>query len=92
MFLLFLIDIPQALSNSHKNLYPDDASIFYEHNDVTNIENFLNTKFAFVEDEATLCILFSKDKNLSKLNITTITIELKNIIWWNILVVVLTPA
>ena len=80
--LLYINDIPQALSDIHTYLYADDTSIFYKHKDVEEIENVLNKEFAnvcewfvgnklsihFGEDK-TKCMLFSKDKNLPALNI-----------------------
>ena len=83
LFLLYINDIPQALSNTHTYLYVDDISIFCQHKDVTEIENVLNKEFAnvcnwfvdnklsihFGEDE-TKCILFNRDKNLPEFNIT----------------------
>ena len=83
LFLLYINDIPQALSNTHAYLYADDTNIVCQHKDVTEIENVLNKEFANVCDwfidnklsihfgeDKTKCILFSRDKNLPKLNIT----------------------
>ena len=50
LFLLYINDIPQALSNTHAYLYADDTSIFSQHEDVTEIENVLNKEFANVCD------------------------------------------
>ena len=47
-FLLYINDIPQALSGSHTYLYVDDTSIFYQHKYVVEIKNNLNKKFANV--------------------------------------------
>ena len=77
LFLLYINDIPQALSNTHTYLYVDDTSISCQHKDATEIENVLNKEFVnvcdwfvdnklsihFCEDK-TKCILFSRDKNL----------------------------
>ena len=46
--LLYINDIPQALSNSHTYLCADDNSIFYQHKDVMEIENVLNQEFGNV--------------------------------------------
>ena len=80
LFLLYINDIPQALSNIHTYLSADDKSTFYQWQD---IENVLNKKFAnvcdwFVDNKSSIyfgedktkCILFSRDKNLSELSIT----------------------
>ena len=40
LFLLYINDISQALPNTY--LHADDTSIFYQHKDVTKIENVLN--------------------------------------------------
>ena len=83
LFLLYINDVPQALSNTHTYLYADDTNILCQHKDVTEIENVLNKEFAnicdwfvdnklsihFGEDKAK-CILFIRDKNLPELNIT----------------------
>ena len=50
LFLLYINDIPQALSNTHTYLYADDTSIFCQHENVTEIENILNKEFANVCD------------------------------------------
>ena len=81
LFLLYINDIPQALSNTHTYLYADDTNIFCQDKDVTEIENVLNKEFANVCDwfidnrlsvhfseDKTKCILFSRDKNLTELN------------------------
>ena len=83
LFLLYINDILQALSNTHRCLYEDVTSIFYQHKDVTEIENTLNREFANVCDwfvdnklsihfgeDKTKCIILSRDKNLGDLNIT----------------------
>ena len=83
LFLLYINDIPQALSNTHAHLYADDTSIFCQHEDVTEIENVLNKEFANVYDwfvdnklsihfgeDKTKYIVFSRDKNLPELGIT----------------------
>ena len=83
LFLLYINDTPQALSNTHAYLYAYDTSIVCQHKDVTEIENVWNKEFVNVCDwfidnrlsihfgeDKTKYILFSRDKNLPKLNIT----------------------
>ena len=83
LFLLYINDIPQALSNTHTYLYADETSIFCQHKDVTEIKNVSNKEFAnvsnwFVDNKLSIhlgedkakCILFSRVKNLPELNIT----------------------
>ena len=49
MFLLYINDIPQTLSNIHTYLYADHTSIFCQHKDVTEIENVLNkSRYQFI--------------------------------------------
>ena len=80
IFSAFLL---QAFSNTNTYLYTDDTSILCQHKDVTEIENVLNKEFAnvcgcFVDnklsihfgEDKTKRILFSRDKNLSELNVT----------------------
>ena len=83
LFLLYINGITQALSDSHTYLHVDDTSIFYQHEDVAEIENVFNKEFTnvcewfvnnklsvhFGEDK-TKCILFGKEKTLPGLNIT----------------------
>ena len=90
LFLLYINDVPYALSKSNAYLYADDTGIFYQHKDTTEIESVLNTDFAnicewFVDnklsihfgEDKTKCILFSRKKNLPKLNITYKGIKIK---------------
>ena len=65
LFLLYTIDIPQALSNHHTYLNADDTSIFHQHRKVMEIENILNKEFSnacrwFVHNKLT--IHFGEDK------------------------------
>ena len=77
LFLLYVIDIPQTLSDSHTYLLADDTSIYYQHKDVVEIGNVLNKEFANMcewlvdnnlsvtfDEDKTKCILFSKEKNI----------------------------
>ena len=83
LFLLYINDILQALSNTNAYLYADDTGIFCQHKYVTEIENALNKEFAnvcdwFIDNKLSIqfgenkkkCILFCRDKNLPELNIT----------------------
>ena len=73
-------EIPQALSNSHTYLYPEDT---HQHKDISEIGNVSNKEFAnvskwFVDNkwsvhfggDKTKCIIFSKEEKLPTLNIT----------------------
>ena len=64
-------------------MYIDDTSILYQNKDVTEMANFLNKEFAngrewFLDNKLSICfsevktkcILFSREKIMSKLNIT----------------------
>ena len=77
VFLLYINDIPQTLSNTHTYLYTDKTSTYCQHKDVTEVENVLNKKFVnvcdwFVDNKLSIhfgeakikCIIFSRDKNL----------------------------
>ena len=48
LLLLHLNDISQALPDSHRSLYVDDVSIFYQHTNIAEIGNVLNKQFANV--------------------------------------------
>ena len=50
LFLLYINDIPQTLSNTHTYPYVNDASIFCQHKDVKEIENVLNKESANICD------------------------------------------
>ena len=90
LFWLYINDISQALSNSHIYLYADDTSIFYQHKDITEIENVLKKEFvnvceSFVDNKLstrfgegkTKCILVNTGKNLLELNITCYNNKIK---------------
>ena len=43
LFLLYVNDLPQSLSEGNSYLHPGDTCIFYQHEDVKNIETvFIN--------------------------------------------------
>ena len=46
LFLLYVNDLPQSLSDAGSYLYADDTCIFYQHEDVKKIENVLNKEFS----------------------------------------------
>ena len=50
LFLLYISDIPQAFSSTHKYLYADATSIFYQNKNVQGIENVFNLEFANICD------------------------------------------
>ena len=82
LFLIYINDLPQSLSESGPYLYVDDTCVFYQDKNIHKIEDVLNKEFStrcvwlvdnrlsihFGEDK-TKCIFFSKTKRLSKLNI-----------------------
>ena len=45
LFLLYVNDHPQSLSDAGSYLYADDTYIFYQHADVKKIENVLSKEF-----------------------------------------------
>ena len=83
LFLLYVNDLHQSLSDAGSYLYADDTCIFYQRGDVNEIENVLNKEFSslcqwvidnrlsihFGEDKTKL-ILFSKTRGLRQINIS----------------------
>ena len=82
LFLLYVNDLPQSLSDAGYYLYADDTCIFYQHEDVKKIENVLNKEFSslcqwFIDnklpihlgEDKTKSILFSKARGLREINI-----------------------
>ena len=78
LFLLYVNDLPQSLSDAGSCLYADDTCIFYQHEDVKKIDNvsslcqwFIDNKLSihFGEDK-TKSILFSKTRDLKEINIS----------------------
>ena len=45
LFLLYVNDLPQSVSDAGSYLYADDTCIFYQHEDVEKIENVLTKDF-----------------------------------------------
>ena len=46
LFLLYVNDLPQSLSDAGSNLHVDDTCIFYQNEDVKRIESVLNQEFS----------------------------------------------
>ena len=83
LFLLYVNDLSQSLSDSGSYLYARDTWFFYQHEDVKKIENVLNKEFSslcqvvhknklsihFGEDKAK-STLFSKTRGLKEINIS----------------------
>ena len=83
LFLLYVNDLPQSLSDAGSYLYADDTCIFYQHEDVKKTENVLNQEFSSLYqwcihnklsihfgEYKTKSILFSKTRGLREINIS----------------------
>ena len=83
LFLLYVNDLSQSLSDTGSYLYMDDICIFYQHEDINKIKNVLNKGFSslhhgFIDnklsfhfgEDKTKSILFSKTKGLQEINIS----------------------
>ena len=83
LFLLYINDLPQALSKCNAYLYADDTSLLFMHKDIEVIERVLNQEFSFLcewfvdnklsihfGEDKTKCILFTKKKKQRALNIS----------------------
>ena len=83
LFLLYVKDLPQSLSDTGSYLYADVTCIFYQHEDVKKIENVLNKEFSslcqwFIDnklsihfgEDKTKSILLSKTRGLKEINIS----------------------
>ncbi|XP_057316760.1 uncharacterized protein LOC130657775 [Hydractinia symbiolongicarpus] len=93
LFLLYVNDMPQALVQCDLFLYADDSCLLFQHKDITEMENALNTDFSnlcdwFVDnklsihfgEDKTKSILFAsrgKIKKAEKLNISYNGVEIK---------------
>ena len=82
LFLLYINNLLQALSNCHTYLYADHTSTLYEFKELTEIENVLSKQFMyanvcdwfvdnyqFILVKIKLNVFFSVGKTLSELNI-----------------------
>ena len=83
LFLIYIDDLLEALSETASNLYADDTCIYYQDKDIQKIETILNKEFSslcewlidnklsihFGEDK-TNSILFTRSKTPAKLNIS----------------------
>ena len=82
LFLIYINDLPQSLSETASNLYADGTCIYYQHRDIQKIENVLNKEFSslcecFIDNklsihfgkDKTKAILFTRNKTEAKLNI-----------------------
>ena len=80
--MIYINDLPQALSVTASNLYADDTCIYYQHRNVKEIEAILNSEFSslcewFIDtklsipfgEDKTRYILFTRSKKTEKLNI-----------------------
>ena len=83
LFLLYINDPPQLLSNGGTNLYADNKCIFYQHEDAKKIEHILNKESSslcqwFIDNKLSIhfgehkskSILFSNATRLRKFNIS----------------------
>ena len=83
LFLIYINDLPQALSETASNLYADNTCIYYQHKNVQEIEAILNKEFSFLcewfidnklsihfGEDKTKSILFTRSKTPEKLNIS----------------------
>ena len=48
LFLIYVNDLPQSLSETASNLFTEDRCIYYQHWDIQKIENVLNKKVSSV--------------------------------------------
>ena len=100
LFLIYINDLPQSLSETTSNLYARDTCKYYLHRDIHKIENILNKEFSslcewFIDNklsihfgkDKTKAILFTRNKTEAKLNIVFKTIPSNNIIVLNTFVV-----
>ena len=82
IFLLYVNDFPQSLSDTGSYLYADDTCIFFQHEDVKKIENVSSKTFSslcqwFIDNK--LSIHFQEDKNKSILFSKTRGLKVINI-------------
>ena len=90
LFLLYVNDLLQSLSDAGSYLYAEDICIFYQHEDIQKTENFLNKEFSslcqwFIDnklsihfgEDKTRSILFSKTSGLREINISFAGLSIK---------------
>ena len=90
LFLLYVNDLPQSLSDAGSYLYADDTCIFYQHENVKKNENVLNKEFSsllqwFIDnklsihfgEDKTKSILFSKTRGLREINVSFVGHSIK---------------
>ena len=81
LFLIYISDLPQSLSETASNLYANDTCIYYQHRDIQKIENVLSKEFSFIcewfidnklsvhfGEDKTKAILLTRNKTEAKLN------------------------
>ena len=77
LFVLFISDLPTAISKCNILLYADDAVVFAAHKDFKNLEETLNAeldevnkwtlnKFLLINKRKTEFVIFGTDARLSK--------------------------
>ena len=82
LFLIYINDLPQSLTEIASNLHADDKCIHYQDKDIEKSENILNKEFSsfcecFIDnklsiyfgEDRTKAILFTKNNTKAKLNI-----------------------
>ena len=82
LFLMYINDLPQSLSETTSSLYADDTCIYHQYRDIQKIENVLIKEFSslcewFIDiklsihsgEDKTKAILFTRNKTEAKLNI-----------------------
>ena len=73
LFLLYINDIPQALSNSHTNLQAKNTSIFYHYKSrgkCSNLAHFPTPNLKTKNKKTTLKIFFSKKSHPKQISFT----------------------
>ena len=90
LFLLYVNNLSQSLLGPDSYLYANDNCIFYQHEDAKKIENVLNKEFSslcqwFIDkklpihfgEDKTKSILFSKTRDVKKINISFVGHSIK---------------
>ena len=79
LFLLYVNDLPQSLSDARSHLYTEDTCILYQHEDVKKTENVLNKEFSSLCQWLSGSIHFGEDKTKSILILKTRSLKEINI-------------